>query len=179
VAILLLPRPTLTLLIVASALTVNAVNVPTLVKLLVTTFDASVTPVKVFAGETTANDAVVGVNVIDVAADAVVAKEADVILPLKLPVLICTELETVPAGSNVLTWVELLTTPTGTFVSVAALTPYIFAPLPENDPDIDVAVRLFAIVAEPDTVKLPDNTVLPETVSPLRATNSLAIDYIK
>jgi hypothetical protein len=62
---------------------------------------------------------------------------------------------------------------------VNAFTPYIFAPLPENDPDIEVAVRLLAIVAEPDTVKLPDNTVLPKTVSPLRATNSFAIDYIK
>jgi hypothetical protein len=37
---------------VASALAVSAVNVPTLVKLLATTFDASVVPVNVFAGAT-------------------------------------------------------------------------------------------------------------------------------
>lgn len=60
-----------------------------------------------------ANEAVDGVNVIDVAAEAVVANEADTTLlaqllvpknvpvndPLKLPVLICTELDTVPSGS--------------------------------------------------------------------------------
>jgi hypothetical protein len=48
------PTPTLTLLIVASALTVNPVNVPTLVKLLLTTLAANVVPVNVFAAATDA-----------------------------------------------------------------------------------------------------------------------------
>jgi hypothetical protein len=48
-----------------------------------------------------ANDDVNGVNVIDVAADAVVENDAEVILPLKLPVLICRELLTIPAGNIV------------------------------------------------------------------------------
>jgi hypothetical protein len=48
-----------------------------------------------------ANDDVNGVNVIDVAADAVVENDAEVILPLKLPVLICKELLTIPAGNMV------------------------------------------------------------------------------
>jgi len=48
-----------------------------------------------------ANDDVNGVNVIDLAADAVVANDAEVILPLKLPVLICKELLTIPVGNIV------------------------------------------------------------------------------
>jgi hypothetical protein len=60
-----------------------------------------------------ANEADVGVNVIDVAAEAVVANELDIALlaqllvpmkfpvndPLNDPVLICVELDTVPVGS--------------------------------------------------------------------------------
>jgi hypothetical protein len=48
-----------------------------------------------------ANDDVNGVNVIDLAADAVVENDAEVILPLKLPVLICKELLTIPVGNIV------------------------------------------------------------------------------
>jgi hypothetical protein len=74
-----------------------------------------------------ANDAVDGTNVIEVAAEDVVANEALIELfdqllvpikfpvndPLKLPVLICSELETVPAGKNAVTCVELDTMFTG------------------------------------------------------------------
>ena len=61
----------------------------------------------VAADDVSANDDVNGVNVIDVAADAVVAKDALIAVlaspindPVKLPVLICKELLTVPAGIN-------------------------------------------------------------------------------
>jgi hypothetical protein len=65
-------------------------NVDALATLAVKAYDADV-----------ANDDVNGVNVIDVAADAVVANDAEVILPLKLPVLICKELLTIPVGNIV------------------------------------------------------------------------------
>ena len=42
-----------------------------------------------------------------------VLNDAVVILPLKLPVLIWTELDTVPAGNNTVTCAELLTIPAG------------------------------------------------------------------
>jgi hypothetical protein len=41
----------------------------------------------------------VGAHEADIAKDAVVANDAVVILPLKLPVLLCEELETTPAGN--------------------------------------------------------------------------------
>jgi len=90
--------------------TVNAVSDPTFVSDDVTTVLFSVVPLNVDALATlavkaydaeVANDDVNGVNVMDVAADAVVANDAEVILPLKLPVLICRELLTIPAGNMV------------------------------------------------------------------------------
>jgi hypothetical protein len=89
---------------------VRLVSVPTLVNDDVTTVLFSVVPLNVDALATlavkaydaeVANDDVNGVNVMDVAADAVVANDAEVILPLKLPVLICRELLTIPAGNMV------------------------------------------------------------------------------
>ncbi len=72
-------------------------NVDALATLAVEAYDAEV-----------ANDDVNGVNVIDVAADAVVANDAEIAVlaspindPVKDPVLICKELLTIPAGNMV------------------------------------------------------------------------------
>jgi len=45
----------------------------------------------------------VGANDADIAKLDVIANEEVVMLPLKLPVLICTELETVPVGNSAVT----------------------------------------------------------------------------
>jgi hypothetical protein len=105
-----------------------------------------------------ANDDVNGVNVIDLAADAVVANDAEVILPLKLPVLICKELLTIPVGNivgakdaevilplklPVLICKELLTIPAGNIVGA-------------NDAEVANDAEI-AVLASPinDPVKLP------------------------
>jgi hypothetical protein len=96
---------------------VRLVSVPTLVNDDVTTVLFSVVPLNVDALATlaveaydaeVANDDVNGVNVIDVAADAVVANDAEIAVlaspindPVKLPVLICKELLTIPVGNMV------------------------------------------------------------------------------
>jgi hypothetical protein len=96
---------------------VRLVSVPTLVNDDVTTVLFSVVPLNVDALATlaveaydaeVANDDVNGVNVIDVAADAVVANDAEIAVlaspindPVKDPVLICKELLTIPAGNMV------------------------------------------------------------------------------
>ena len=108
-----------------------------------------------------ANDDVNGVNVIDVAADAVVANDALTAVlaspindPVKLPVLIWVELLTIPAGNivgandadvilplklPVLIWVELLTVPTGINLN------------PVNAADLLTSASKFTIIDE-DTV---------------------------
>ena len=100
-----------------------------------------------------ANDAVAGVNVIDVAADAVVAKELDTTLvaqlavpnkdpvndPVNDPVLICAELDTVPVGNPVGSTYELV---------IADVM------VPNNDPENEPLKDPVLICTELDTVPL-------------------------
>ena len=111
--------------------------------------------IDVAADAVVAKDAVNGVNVIDVAADAVEANDAEVAVlaspindPVKLPVLICTELLTTPDGSMVgandadvilplklpvLICKELLTIPAGNIVGA-------------NDADVILPLKLPVLI---------------------------------
>ena len=116
---------------------------------------SGVNVIDVAADAVVANDDVSGVNVIDVAADAVVAKDALIAVlaspindPVKLPVLICTELLTTPDGSMVgandadvilplklpvLICKELLTIPDGNIVGA-------------NDADVILPLKLPVLI---------------------------------
>jgi hypothetical protein len=83
-----------------------------------------------------------------------------VILPLNDPVLICTDEDTVPDGNNVVTCADEETIPDGILVNVVYCTPYIFAPLPENEADTDVAVTVTAVMPAL-VVKLPVREYAP------------------
>ena len=116
---------------------------------------SGVNVIDVAADDVVANDDVSGVNVIDVAADAVVANDAEIAVlaspindPVKLPVLICTELLTTPDGSMVgandadvilplklpvLICKELLTIPDGNIVGA-------------NDADVILPLKLPVLI---------------------------------
>ena len=138
-------------------------NVDALATLDVKAYDAEVANddvsgvnvIDVAADDVVANDDVSGVNVIDVAADAVVANDAEIAVlaspindPVKLPVLICTELLTTPDGSMVgandadvilplklpvLICKELLTIPDGNIVGA-------------NDADVILPLKLPVLI---------------------------------
>lgn len=72
--------------------------------------------IDVAADAVVANDAVDGVNVIEVAAEAVIAKELDIALLAQLDVPINVPVNE-PVNEPVLICVELLTIPTGIFCS--------------------------------------------------------------
>ena len=118
---------------------------------------SGVNVIDVAADAVVANDDVSGVNVIDVAADAVVANDAEIAVlaspindPVKLPVLICTELLTTPDGSMVgandaevilplklpvLICKELLTIPVGNIVGA-------------NDADVILPLKLPVLICK-------------------------------
>lgn len=104
-----------------------------------------------------ANEAVAGINVIDVAAEAVVANEADPnIDPVKIPL-------NEPVNDPLLTCAELVTMLLGIFRANDAVV--------ANDAD----------VADPlnEPVNPPVDIVDPETIRPFLAINSFAINYTR